>query len=96
MYSLFSVSCFLTFFISGFTSLVLEILRLSTFGSIAVETVFLFDSFFVDFTGTFFNIIASIIPLCGTNRKVPQSGIKKYHNSASSHFISYDPVFLRE
>ena len=33
MYSLFSVSCFLTFFISGLTSFVFEILKLSTFGS---------------------------------------------------------------
>ena len=37
MYSLFSVSCFLTFFISGLTSFVFEILKFSTFGSPAVS-----------------------------------------------------------
>ena len=45
MYSLFSVSCFLTFFISGLTSFVFEILKLSTFDSAAVSEIFSF--FFV-------------------------------------------------
>jgi len=39
LYSLFSVSCFLTFFISGLTSFVFEILKLSTFGSVVVSVI---------------------------------------------------------
>jgi len=39
LYSLFSVSCFLTFFISGLTSFVFEILKLSTLGSAVVSVI---------------------------------------------------------
>ena len=50
MYSLFSVSCFLTFLISGLTSLLLEILKLSTFGTS-------FNSVFLRVFLTFINLV---------------------------------------
>ena len=59
------MSCFLTFLISGFTSLLLEILKLSTFGSESFVVLFdligfgviFFDIFFVFLTTTFFTFL---------------------------------------
>ena len=63
MYSLFSVSCFLTFFISGLTSLVFEILKLSTFVSAAVSTTLTVFLVLVNLGLTFLTFLKVLIIL---------------------------------